>query len=534
MGKIQFSEFRGEATGVTPRLIPAGFAQESRNVDVRKRTLRGIRQREATAIDVGISGAKTIYRYRDELWFAFSNEVNVVKSPIIDDAFSRIYWTGQDAPRMAALDSATQGPPPYPKNSFLLGVPAPIAAPTASGPGDPPPETQPEPILVNAVYVVTLVSNYGEESAPSNPSNIITRYDGGDVTINLPPGTATGRDIVAMRIYRSEEGGTFNFVDEVASATAQYTDSVPTSQLLTPLVSETWLPPNTAMQGLIDGPSNTLVGFYGNVVAVSEVNLPHAWPIEYRLKVEDDVVGIARSQAGIVVATRGRPYLIVGSTPESMVPVEIETDQACVSKESVVSMGDYVLYASPEGLVAVGQGASLVTASLMEREEWRDINPYSIHAYREGDRYVAFYTPKFGPPASFAFSPERGFEFFSGYATAAYYDKYEDVLFLAQTNLLEKFDAGTRSSYRWRSGIVEVKPGTTFSMAKIIADNYPVTMRMIAPPFGVQYEVQATSQGLFRLPPAPGGPALREWQIEIESDKEVFSIQVAQSASEII
>ena len=533
MTKIQFTEFMGEATGVTPRLIPAGYAQEARNVDVRKRTLRGIRDRVSSGIDVGLSNPQTIYRYRDSLWLAFADDVDVVKSPIIGDAFSRIYWTGEDAPRMAAVDTATQGQPPYPNTSFKLGIPSPVSAPSASS--EPPPaELEPEPVILNTVYVVTLVSVYGEEGPPSDPSNIVQRYDGGDVELTLPPGTATGRDIQFIRVYRSEEGGTFSYVADVPAAQNTFTDSVNSADLLGVLPSESWLPPNENMKGLMAGPSNSLCGFFDNVIAFSESNLPHAWPLEYRLKVDDDVVGMARSQAGIVVATRGRPFLLVGTTPESMVPVEIETDQAGASKRSVVGMGDYVLYASPEGLTAVGQGASLVTDKLLEREEWREINPYSIHAYREGDRYLAFYTNKSGAKGSFAFSPERGFEFFDGTATAAYYDKYEDVLYLADGQVLDKFDAGDRVAYRWRSGILETKPGTTFSMAKVIADAYPVTLRLIAPPFGEQFTVQAVNQGLFRLPPAPGGPALREWQVEIETDKEVFSVQIAQSASEII
>ena len=37
-----------------------------------------------------------------------------------------------------------------------------------------------------------------------------------------------------------------------------------------------------------------------------------------------------------------------------MVAVEIDLAQACVNKFSVVDMGDYVLYAGPDGLCAIG------------------------------------------------------------------------------------------------------------------------------------------------------------------------------------
>lgn len=529
MTKIAIDQFFGEATGVTPRLIKTGYAEYARDVDVRKRTLRGIRDEGTSAIDVGVGNPGTIFRYTGSLWLAWSDDVDVVRSPIIDDAFDRIYWTGDGVPKMAASDSATAGSPPYPNASFTLGVPAPQFAPSVAGSGGEEPDT-----AITTSYVYTYVTAYGEEGPPSPPSALATRWDdGGYVDLTIPPVNAPGRDIDIVRIYRSEFGGVFQYVDEVPAATASYRDEVRSEQLLTPLESTNWDPPNGSMTGLMRGPANSLAGFFGNKVCFSESNYPHAWPIGYRLTLEDSIVGMAQSAAGIVVATTGRPYLIVGASPESMAAVQIENDQAGTSKLSMVDMGDYVMYASPDGLVAVGQGSQLVTKELLEREAWQALNPYTIKAFREGDRYLAFYEGNGG--GTFAFSPNRGFEFFTGSAETAYYDRFSDILYFAQPDgSLSTFDRGTRRTYTWRSGIFEVPPGTTFSCGKVIAAEYPVTIRLKSPTHGLQVEQVISNHQMFRLPPSPYGPSIREWQIEIESDKEVFSIQIAQAPAELV
>lgn len=539
MAKITIDQFRGEATGVTPRLIPPGFAQSSLDADLRKRTLRGIRDREPSGIDVGLANPDTLYRYRDQLWLAFAGDIDVVRSPLADDPFKRIYWTGQGAPKMAAVDTATAGLPPYPNQSYELGVPAPDFSLTAAGSGGEQPDT-----VITTFYVHTYVTVYGEEGPPSLPSNSVERWDldgagNGWVDLSIPGVVGVGnRNITLIRIYRSEFGGDFNFVADVPAGTATYRDQVASENMLTPIESVEWDAPSENMIGLMLGPAKSMVGFFDNVICFSESNIPHAWPVRYRITVQDDIIGMAESAAGIVVATRGKPVLLVGSTPESIAPLEIDADQACVAKRSVVDMGPYVVYASPDGLVAIGpDGSKMLTDKLLELDEWRAINPYSFNAYRESDRYLAFYTDSLGNDKTLAFSPERGFEFLTGFSTAAFYDKYDDILYVANGSALDKFDRGDRKPFVWRSGIFEVQPGTSLTCAKIVADQYPLTLRVYARKNNaveLQYVLAVESTQIFRLPVAPVGPLGREWQFELAGDTEIFSAQFAQSPSEIV
>ena len=73
----------------------------------------------------------------------------------------------------------------------------------------------------------------------------------------------------------------------------------------------------------------------------------------------------------------GEPSIVSFTNPAAAAQAEIENPRACVSKRSMVEMGDFDLYATADGLVAVdGSGnAPLITASVIDRYEWKRLNP---------------------------------------------------------------------------------------------------------------------------------------------------------------
>ena len=58
------------------------------------------------------------------------------------------------------------------------------------------------------------------------------------------------------------------------------------------------------MIGLIPVANGIMAGFTGNRLCLSEPFLPHAWPIAYRITLEDDIVAIAATGNGIVAMTK--------------------------------------------------------------------------------------------------------------------------------------------------------------------------------------------------------------------------------------
>jgi len=540
--KIAISGFRGELPIVDARLLPEANAQVARNVYLRHGTLKPERTPGAVQGIPSVISPSSIYRYPHGnngagYWLAWGNgkQVNVVKSLLADDAWSRVYWTGDGPPKMGGIADVTKGTGPYPSSSFRLGIPAPSDAPVASTPSDRVAAADQPITAVQASYVVTLVSRFGEEGAPSLASSPVIRWDmvdgapaGGGVELSLPSIPSGAYQIITKRIYRAESAGVFQFVADVPAAQGVFTDSVLSESLGISLPSLEWDMPDDRLIGLTEMPGGFLAGFFGNTLCFSEAWYPHAWPVSNQLAFSDDIVGIAAVANGLVVATKGRPHLITGSTPAAMADMLIDADQPCVSRRSLVDMGDYAIYASPDGLIAIGGNeAQLLTQAMISKDQWQSLLPETIHAYRYDGRYLAFYQG-----GCFSFTPDDGFEFYDVVAASGYYDRDSDTLYLIQGNGITGWRQGSPMTLRWRSKIHETPPGGSgFTCAKVIARGYPVTFRLIAD--GVtMLDVAVPGRGLFRLPAGYAG--CHDWEIEVEGTHEIQSIQIASSPSELI
>lgn len=540
--KLAFAGFRGEMPIVDERLLPAQNAQVARNVYLRRGTLK---PEHAPGVVTGLPAIiepSSLYRYPNGnngagFWMAWGSgkRVHAVKSMLADDAWSRVYWTGDGAPKMGGIGEITAGAGPYPSSSFRLGIPAPGSAPFAAPQAGRVPLDEQPLTAVQAYYTVTLISRFGEEGPPSAPSGAIVRWDmvedaaaGGNVELTLPAVPGGAHDIVSKRIYRAESSGVYQHIGDVPAATGSFTDSVPSENMGVALPSLEWDMPDARMVGLTAMPGGYLAGYFENTLCFCEAFRPHAWPVSYQLAFTEDVVAIAAVAGGLVVATNGRPHMVTGSSPAAMADSHLDEDQPCLSGRSLVDMGEYAVYASPNGLVAVGGGsAQLLTASMISKEQWLALQPETIHAYRYDGRYLAFYEG-----GCFTFAPGEGFEFFDISAESGYYDLADDTLYLIQGSSITAWGKGAPMTLRWRSKVHEIAPGASgFSCAKLIARQYPVTLRLFADGAEVlALEVQDSS--LFRL---PAGYALcRDWEVEVEGVNEVQSVQIASSPSEIV
>lgn len=254
-------------------------------------------------------------------------------------------------------------------------------------------------------YVYTYVSTFGsvlEESAPSPPQTITCRADGSTVTVSgfsTAPTTASNYNITALRVYRTL-GGTFTYVGQVAItpatgvAAGSFVDNIGSDDLIgVPLTSTYYTPPPSDLKGLVAMPNGILAGFRANEVWFCEPYLPHAWPSSYMMTVGATVVGLGVFGQTLVVCTDRNPFLITGSTPGAMTQEKLPIPEPCVSKRSIASDQYGVLYASPNGVVSIGQGvADVITRPLMTRDEWSTYTPSSMIGALYQNMYVVFYT----------------------------------------------------------------------------------------------------------------------------------------------
>lgn len=537
--KIQHAAFRGEIPILDPRLLPENNAQVARNLDLKRGTLKPYRGVSAASSLPVTASPANLWRYDEGnngagFWFSWGNEydVDVARSPVANDAYARVYWTGQDAPKMGSIGQLTAGSGPYPSAWYQLGVPAPASSPSASVP--PERATIPD-TAVETAYVVTLVTEFGEEGPPSDPSDFVLRWDDvaenpdyGEVEVTLPTVPTVNLNVTKKRLYRVESGGTYQMVAELPAATGTYTDNVLSESLGLALQSLEWDGPNPATRGLTTLPGGFFAGFFDNTLAFSEPYLPHAWPVSYQLAFPDPIVAIAAISSGLVVTTTGQPWLVTGSSPEAMAQMEMDVNQPCLAKRSMVDMGGYAVYAGYDGLVAIGGSeAQVITSSAMSRDQWLALSPDMIHAYRYDGAYLGF-----TGSGSFLFTPGVGFEFFDILADAGYYDIAEDNLYLVQGANVVIWNAGSPQTFTWRSRVHEIPPGSAgFTCGKIIAYSYPVQLRVYADGNTVMNQTIQSTQ-MFRMP--AGFTLARDWEIEMSGAVEIASLQIATSPGELV
>jgi hypothetical protein len=530
MAVIRLSEFKGELPSWNPQLLSPQHALKAYNLHL----LYGQLEPTRTPLDLrslNVPVPATIFRYTDQAWLEFADEVDVARSVAANDTFERVYWTDGVYPKVTDNTIAAVGSPPYPNQSHRLGLPAPSFAPNAvvSGPGSGTAESR--------FYVVTYVGKYGEEGPPSPVTAEVEVLPGQTVTLNpLPLGPNAPYVATKLRIYRTNTVGTeavFQYVDEVTLPTGSYADTKPSSELGEALQSETWDAPPDDMVGLVTLPNGVLGAFRNNELLFSEQGLPHAWPVDYRRSVDYNVVGLGVMGSEVFVGTEGTCYVVSGNDPAAYAVTPLPIPYSCVSKRSIVSIGDMVVYASEEGLVSVGRsGATLLTEQMFNRDDWATYTPSTLKAWRWGRFYLAAYI-RSNTTALFAIDPlrpEDGVIFFDGIGVASgYTDVKEERVYMATADRLVRWDGGVARQYDWCSRPFSLAAPEPMNAVRVLAEAYPVTVRVYRDGTE-QAHVVVNNHRPRRI---PGGRLGREYVVQVSADTSVRDVVVASSMDEI-
>lgn len=480
MPAIKIQGFTGIAPRVSSALLSDNGAQAANNVKLQSGELRPW-HKPLEVEDAGAAGAQTIYKLEgpngSASWLSWATDVDVVTSPLGDQADYRFYYTGSGTPKKSNWAMATTGAGARPVASYEMGVPAPTAAPTLAAAGGTAP-------LETRSYIVTFVSTFGalkEESAPSPPATVSCNAAGSTVTVNgfsAPP--AGAYNVTHRRIYRSVTGATtspYMQVAELPVSDTTYADTKTIVQLGPVLGSLYFTPPPADLRGLVSLPNGIMAGFTKNEIWFSEPYSPHAWPVTYQLSIEFPIVGLGVYGTTLVVCTTKNPYLITGSHPASMSQEKLSMTQACVSKRSIAFDQYGVLYASPYGMVSIGPGVQdLITTDILTPDEWRTYYPASFTSMIYGNYYMAFYNNA-GERNAIVLArnndspPMTNFDF---PATALYIERATGNLFAcsAQDNAIHQIDADPLNStvFEWTSKKFVLSAPVSFACLQVNAD----------------------------------------------------------------
>lgn len=533
MPTIDITVMQGMKPRIEPFLLPDNNSVLAKDCHFDTGVISPLKDDVLSAISFPFT-PKTIFHYRDNFWFSWNSDVDVVRSPVSQDDYGRVYYTDGVYPKVTMSSIATGGairPTAY----YRLGVPAPSSVITISAITPPSGATDSTSTDDETrYYIQTFVTATGEEGPPSSASAEVTiTIPDSSVTLSLPAAQANNNNITRRRIYRSAtsdaSSGWYEVV-ELPIATTSYVDSLTSDQLGAALATEDYLPPPDDMMGLCLMANGISAGFSGNTVLFSGAYLPYAWPDANKLTTEDDVVSICPVGTSLVVGTKGYPYVMTGVSPSSITAQKLNVQQACISKRSMVSVDSVVYYASPDGLVGVtSDGASVATEQIISRDQWQAMSPSSIRAWSYEGKYIAI-----SDTTAFVFDPKSGdLRYLSNSWDAAYNDMTADALYLAKGTSLYSWRSSNESNvqFYWRSKEFIEPEGSSFSCCRIVADDITkIGMRLLLDGAQVLELVEGNIPSVaFRL------PALRgyRWQIEVYGNSKVSRITLATSMQEL-
>lgn len=502
MTGFKIDNFGGVIPRLGRRLLPSKAAQIGQNVKLFSGELRS--WQKTTAVNAPSKGGALQSMYRlystsTDYWLAWPSDVDAVRGQIAGDTQFKLYFTGDTTtatnsaagPRKTNLALATTGGTDYPHDWLEIGVPAPGSAPAVIGTGGT------STTSVTRVYAYTYVTGadlqsgtWSEEGPPSPLGTGTGKSDATFVISSLSTGT-TGKyafGSATKRIYRTltDNAGNTNFqlaLDAVPIATTSTADTIADGSLgaicptFTPgVVGSEWVAPPADLTNLIALPNGIMAGFSGNQICFCEPFFPHAWPIRYRLATNFPIVSMGRYGQTLIVTTKGFPYAVSGSRPDSMAMRMIEENHPCTSKRGTVSFPFGVAWPTPDGLALAGVGGAInAIEPFMKRDEWRALCfPDTLIAHQFLNVYFGFFNNG-SQNLNFIFDKdnEQGPLTFGNFgAQGAWNDPETSKLYLLQNGVITLWDADSlnQAPFDWKSKTFTLPRPVNFGAIEIDAD----------------------------------------------------------------
>ena len=420
MPTIKVDAFGGIVPKLHPTLLPDGCATKAHNCVLKSGKLVPLRQPSKVAglrirMENGmteLSEAKSItiwHRGSTDEMLAWPGLVDVAQSNIADDEYKRLFVTGETGVGTSGTEPcvylATATGTGVIRYSMVKEVlPAPVVTSDAIDPG--------EQNKRYTAFFQSWVDAYGYESGASLPSEEVEYVDGGDLYIEATPAPAYARKRRLYKVVAGTESESIQFVWEQNVLAGNFgRDTI--NNFLDENAGEVM--PNlvgikTDLVGMKKVPGDFYVGYSKSnlrEVRFSEVSIPCSWPDLYAYSVHDDIVGLGVTLNTVFVLTKGMPWAITGTAPESMTPTMLASQQGCVAVRSICTMDGAVFYASADGVCVLRDGVAtvqVITSGIFSKREWAALGPSScvmeaydgaLHLWFLGNPLLGGYTINF-------------------------------------------------------------------------------------------------------------------------------------------
>lgn len=406
----------------------------------------------------------------------------------------------------------------------------------------------PDSLAETVAYVTTFESDWGEESAPSDPVTVtLMPYQDAKIAQRYTP-LAGARPIAGMNLYRTYAGSNTTYLKanleprtEREGADWVIWDATVRPVTSVALVTQEWDPPPDHLHGLTYAGNGFFAGAAGKDLRLSEPYRPHAWP--YYMTFPHAIIGVIAVEGGLLVTTTAQPYLVYGPHPEQMTQQALNAEQAGVSVRAMTRIEGSAVYASNDGLVTVSGGHASIKPSqqLFTRNDWRGRYKHGLRNMVLGawdGMLLGAVDPSYpGAMVADAFllrmDEEPSFSKLDvsasgGAITGFAVSDTTDELYLLYANGFAEFGAGAALPLSWRSRVYEFPRPVVFGAGIVDCDgSFMVTV--MADDAAV-LTLSIIGSRSFRLP-AVG--ARKKWLIEIRGTGTLRSIELGTSFREL-
>ena len=397
--------FGGEAPLFPKEALPLPYASFAKGCMFDSGELRGFGSPVKRAHHVVPAGTKAMALYEPqdyEYLLTFPNRTDVISNAHAGDQFRRVYWFGAThPPRYADSTTALSGTGPYPGSYYTLGIPAPTAQPVIEiipakdAEGTPIDHVTAGHDPLYRSYTYTYVSAFGEESGPWLPSDGSAvpqnkMYEGDKIKLtNLQP--LSGNYPMSggkINVYQTDISGGFLKVATlpIGTQTVEFVNTAVTGPILRTALT---MPPAAGMQGACLTSFGYMVGFKDSTLYCSDTYMYHSWPSTYAKPCRHKILRVFPCSQGAYVLTDGGPYILMGTDPNNLQLVLVETDEVCMSATACCDLGGAVAFVSANGLCMLSEtGVEVLTKAIFNHLSWSALGLGSATLTRHMDRII--------------------------------------------------------------------------------------------------------------------------------------------------
>jgi hypothetical protein len=342
---VKLNEFTGGlSTRLDPTLIGPNEAVQFTNVDNAKGNLTSIKDYLLS----GVSIDRWFYLF-DNKWYSSINDREYLEYK------SKLYWVEkQNVARkvVRGVEKDLGIKAPTVKLTSVINNTGSITATTTA-----------------VQYMYTYYdSSEGIESAPSPISDELALV--ATKSVDLSGFQPSGNIYVdTIRLYRVGADTTdFTLLIELPISTTTYNDNIPTLSALGDILeSYDYQPPRIGIRYIIEA-YGILFAAIDNEVVYTEIGLPDAWPIFNNVVISGDVTGLVAISDGIVIFTKDKAYLLVGTEPSSFRVILLSPEHGCINHNTIKVVKNTLLWTSADGICALsGSSISVITKDKLGR-----------------------------------------------------------------------------------------------------------------------------------------------------------------------